>query len=85
LFESRTSWAVLPRDRILHNHVLEFLTTVAPHLDRRDLRAAFERPQDIDWPDAPLWRLLHGSACLAAARTPAASLSRTPLRLVAQA
>ena len=85
LFESRTAWAVLPRDRILHNHVLEFLTTVAPHLDRRDLRAAFERPQDIAWPEAPLWRLLHGPASPAAARSPAAPLSRAPLRLVAQA
>jgi DNA-binding transcriptional LysR family regulator len=84
LFESRTAWAVLPRDRILHNHVLEFLTTVAPHLDRRDLRAAFERPQDIIWPEAPLWRLLHGPAS-AAARAPAAPLARAPLRLVAQA
>lgn len=85
LFESRTAWAVMPRDRILHNHVLEFVTTIAPHLDRRDLRAAFDRPQEITWPDAPLWRLLHGPASPAAARTPAASLSRTPLRLVAQA
>lgn len=85
LFESRTAWAVLPRDRILHNHVLEFLTTVAPHLDRRDLRAAFDRPQDVVWPEAPLWRLLHGPASAAAARAPSASLSRAPLRLVAQA
>ncbi|MGZ5985391.1 MAG: LysR substrate-binding domain-containing protein [Caulobacteraceae bacterium] len=85
LFESRTAWAVMPRDRVLHNHVLEFLTTLAPHLDRRDLRAAFDRPQGAAWPEAPLWRLLHGPASPAAARAPAASLARTPLRLVAQA
>jgi LysR family transcriptional regulator, cys regulon transcriptional activator len=81
LFESRTAWAVMPRDRVLHNHVLEFLTTIAPHLDRSDLRAAFDRPQDITWPEAPLWRLLHGPSSPAAARP----LSRMPLRLVAQA
>ncbi len=85
LFESRTAWAVMPRDRVLHNHVLEFVTTLAPHLDRGDLRAAFARPQEIAWPEAPLWRLLHGPASAAAARSPAASLSRQPLRLVAQA
>lgn len=84
LFESRTAWAVMPRDRILHNHVLEFVTTLAPHLDRRDLRAAFERPQDVAWPTAPLWRLLHGPASAAGARS-SASLTRAPLRLVAQA
>jgi DNA-binding transcriptional LysR family regulator len=85
LFEGRTAWAVMPYDRILHNHVLEFMTTIAPHLDRRDLRAAFDRPQDFAWPEAPLWRLLHGSTSRAAARPPVAPLSRTPLRLVAQA
>ena len=81
LFESRTAWAVMPRDRVLHNHVLEFLTTIAPHLDRRDLRSAFDRPSEIAWPEAPLWRLLHGSSSTGAARP----LSRAPLRLVAQA
>jgi LysR family transcriptional regulator, cys regulon transcriptional activator len=83
LFESPVAWAVMPRDRILHNHVLEFVTTVAPHLDRRDLRAAFDRPQDIIWPEAPLWRRLHGPA--AAGRLPAGAASRATLRLVAQA
>lgn len=85
LFESRTAWAVMPRDRILHNHVLEFVTTVAPHLDRRDLRAAFDRSQEGGWPEAPLWRTLHGPAAATAGRLPANPLSRTPLRLVAQA
>lgn len=80
LFESRTAWAVLPRDRVLHNHVLEFLTTLAPHLERADLRAAFDRPQDVAWPEAPLWRLLHGPASATATH-----LARAPLRLVAQA
>ncbi len=81
LFESRTAWVVMPRDRILHNHVLEFVTTIAPQLDRRDLRAAFDRPQDGAWPDPPLWRTLYGPA----ARTPNSALARTTLRLVAQA
>jgi hypothetical protein len=72
----------MPRDRILHNHVLEFVTTIAPHLERRELRAAFERPQEVAWPEAPLWRTLHA----AAARAPNSSaLSRAPLRLVSQA
>ena len=85
LFESRVAWAVMPRDRILHNHVLEFITALAPHLDRRDLRSAFDRAQDIAWPEAPLWRLLHGPASPAAAHPAGSALSRPDLRLVAQA
>ena len=81
LFESRVAWAVMPRDRILHNQVLEFITTLAPHLERRDLRAAFDRPQDAAWPEAPLWRTLHGPASPPASGSP----SRGALRLVAQA
>jgi DNA-binding transcriptional LysR family regulator len=84
LFESRIAWAVMPRDRILHNHVLEFLTTLAPHLERRDLRAAFDRAHDVVWPEAPLWRQQHGPASPAAARL-GAGAPRPSLRLVAQA
>ena len=85
LFESRVAWAVMPRDRILHNPVLEFITTLAPHLDRRDLRAAFDRAQDITWPEAPLWRRLHGPASPAGGGQGVFALDRPSLRLVAQA
>ena len=83
LFVSRVAWAVMPRDRILHNHVLEFITTLAPHLDRADLRAAFDRTQDTTWPEPPLWRQMHGPASPAATSQPASA--RPSLRLVAQA
>ena len=81
LFESRVAWAVMPRDRILHHHVLEFITALAPHLERRDLRAAFDRAHDIAWPEAPLWRRLHGPASPGGRDLP---LNRPALRLVAQ-
>ncbi|MEI9889323.1 MAG: LysR substrate-binding domain-containing protein [Caulobacteraceae bacterium] len=85
LFESRVAWAVMPRDRILHNHVLEFITAIAPHLDRGLLRAAFDRGQDTAWPEAPLWRRLHGPASPSGGRQSDPASLRPSLRLVAQA
>jgi DNA-binding transcriptional LysR family regulator len=84
LFESHTVWAVLARDRILHNPVLEFITSIAPHLQRADLRAAFDRSQDAGWPQPPLWRDLHGPAAPVGRHKPSTP-SRPALRLVAQA
>lgn len=75
LFESRTAWAVVPRDRVLQGHVLELITTIAPHLDRAFLRENLGRTRDPIWPEAPPWRDLHGPA----------ATSRSQLRLVAQA
>lgn len=85
LFESRVAWAVMPRDRILHNHMLEFVTAVAPHLDRPSLRAAFDRAHEIQWPEAPLWRRLHGPASPSAGLKADPASLRPALRLVAQA
>jgi hypothetical protein len=54
---------VLRRDRILRNHVLELLGALAPHLDRRDLRRAFDGAGvDRAWPEPPHWRDLRPEA-----------------------
>lgn len=55
LFPVRTAWAVLRRDRILRDHLLEFLGAVAPHLDRADLRKAVDGGER-NWPPPPHWR-----------------------------
>jgi LysR family cys regulon transcriptional activator len=81
LFPTRTTWAVLRRERILLNHVLEFLRAIAPHLDRRDLRRAFDtRPADTAWPEPPHWRDLHPEAVMPARSPP---IRRPELKLVA--
>jgi LysR family cys regulon transcriptional activator len=84
LFGRYTAWAVLPRDRIVRRHVLEFVTAIAPHLDRDLLRAAAADSRAAAWPTAPLWRELQ-SASSARHPDPRLALSQPPLRLVAQA
>jgi LysR family cys regulon transcriptional activator len=83
LFESRVAWTVMARDLILHSHVLELITSIAPHLTREALRKGFERTQEAPWPQPPLWRDLHGPAAPKRPSTRTAS-SRPALRLVAQ-
>jgi len=57
LFPQRTAWAVLRRDRIVRDHVLEFLRALAPHLDRADLRRACDGGAEPPaWPLPPEWR-----------------------------
>ena len=51
-----TTWIVLHRDRVLRDYALEFIAQFAPHIDRRDVRRAFDRTAEIDrWPQAPYW------------------------------
>jgi LysR family cys regulon transcriptional activator len=85
LFETHTTWAVLPRDRVLRRPALDFITALAPHLDRGALRAAFDAGREPVWPQAPLWRDLHARSAAAAADRLPPPPTRPALRLVAQA
>jgi len=85
LFEAYTTWAVLPRDRILRRPVLDFITAIAPHLDRTALRSAFDATFESAWPEAPQWRDRQVNSTPAAEPRVAKSSGRPALRLVAQA
>jgi LysR family cys regulon transcriptional activator len=58
LFPACTAWAVLRRDRVLRDYVVDFLTLLAPHLKARDLqrlvRSGYRPAQSL----APTWRTL---------------------------
>jgi hypothetical protein len=52
-----TTWIVLRRDRVLREYALEFIARFAPHIDRRDVRRAFDHGiATDDWPAPPRWR-----------------------------
>jgi DNA-binding transcriptional LysR family regulator len=53
-----TTWAVIPRGRVLRDYALALLHGVAPQLDRRDLRRVIEGNLEADWPQPPDWRAL---------------------------
>jgi DNA-binding transcriptional LysR family regulator len=66
LLPSCTTWIVLRRERVLREYALEFIARLAPHIDRRDVRRAFDHGIAADeWPLPPRWRDL-GRARLAA-------------------
>ncbi|TNJ33830.1 LysR family transcriptional regulator [Arenimonas terrae] len=50
-----TSWAVLPRERVLRDYALELLLALAPQLDRADLKRAVAGHDTPVWPNAPSW------------------------------
>lgn len=50
-----TSWAVLPRERVLRDYALELLLALAPQLDRADLKRAVAGNDTPAWPKAPTW------------------------------
>ena len=57
LLPTCTTWIVLRRDRVLREYALEFVARLAPHLDRRDVRRAFDHGIAVDeWPVPPRWR-----------------------------
>jgi hypothetical protein len=57
LLPSCTTWIVLRRDRVLREYALEFIARFAPHIDRRDVRRAFDHGiATDDWPAPPRWR-----------------------------
>lgn len=52
-----TTWLVLRRGRLLRDYMLDFIEQLAPQLDRRDVRRAFERGiVPPAWPAPPQWR-----------------------------
>jgi DNA-binding transcriptional LysR family regulator len=51
-----TTWAVVPRGRVLREYALELLHLLAPQLDRRDLRRVLEGNLEARWPVPPAWR-----------------------------
>ena len=53
-----TSWAVLPRERVLRDYALELVHVLAPQIDTRDLRRVIDGNQDPDWPEPPTWQSL---------------------------
>ena len=56
LFPTCTTWIVLPRDRVLRDFALEFIALLAPQIDRRDVRRAFDHGDFAgEWPSAPRW------------------------------
>lgn len=50
-----TSWAVLPRERVLRDYALELLLALAPQLDRADLKRAVAGHDTPAWPRPPTW------------------------------
>ena len=50
-----TAWAVLPRERVLRDYTVELLVTLAPQLDRHDLRRILAGNQTAEWPAPPSW------------------------------
>lgn len=50
-----TTWAVLPRERVLRDFTLDLVLALAPQLDRRDVRQALELNASQDWPQPPAW------------------------------
>ena len=54
-FPECTTWAVLPRERVLRDYALEMLKSLAPQLDRRDLRRVLEGNAEAAWPTPPTW------------------------------
>jgi LysR family cys regulon transcriptional activator len=50
-----TSWAVLPRERVLRDYALELLLALAPQLDRADLKRAVAGHDTPVWREAPTW------------------------------
>jgi LysR family cys regulon transcriptional activator len=50
-----TTWAVLPRERVLRDYALELLKGLAPQLDTRDVKRAVAGHDDPRWPPPPPW------------------------------
>ena len=50
-----TTWAVIPRGRVLRDYALALLHALAPQVDRRDLRRVLEGNLEADWPLPPAW------------------------------
>lgn len=49
------TWAVLPPTRVLREYAEDLLVSLAPWLDRIDLRRVLSGVQEARWPDPPSW------------------------------
>lgn len=56
-----TTWAVLPRERVLRDYTLDLVLRLAPQIDHRDLRRALAGTLDPQWPSPPSWSELSQS------------------------
>ena len=57
-----TTWAVLPRGRLLRDFALRLLCELAPQIDPTELRRAVAGNAEPDWPAPPAWSAAHPSA-----------------------
>lgn len=71
LFPECTSWLLVREDRLLRDYMLAFILVLAPQIDRRDLRRAFESGLAVEWPQAPDWQTLQQTQAVAATHPPA--------------
>ncbi len=55
LFPVCTTWALLRRDRVHRQAVIDLIRALAPHLDAIDLRRALDGTGTPDWSQAPDW------------------------------
>lgn len=54
-FALHTTWIIFKPGRVLPVFVLDWLSEIAPHVGRRDLRRVLDGA-DATWPQAPHWR-----------------------------
>ncbi len=54
-----TTWAVLPRGRVMRDYALHLLHEVAPQIDPIDLRRVVAGNAEPAWPEPPEWADLH--------------------------
>jgi DNA-binding transcriptional LysR family regulator len=50
-----TTWAVVPKERVLRRYALELFHHLAPQLDRHDLQRVLAGHQEAAWPTPPAW------------------------------
>jgi DNA-binding transcriptional LysR family regulator len=57
-----TTWAVLPRGRVLRDFTVRLLRELAPQIDATDLRRAVAGNAEPAWPEPPRWSELRRAA-----------------------
>jgi DNA-binding transcriptional LysR family regulator len=72
-----TTWAILPRGRVVRDFALRLLREVAPQIDGIDLRRVVAGNADPAWPKPPSWTELHR---VAAREVPVVAHRSGPLR-----
>jgi DNA-binding transcriptional LysR family regulator len=50
-----TTWALIPRGRVLRDYAVAVLHSIAPQLDPRDLRRVVEGNLEAAWPEPSTW------------------------------